>query len=312
MKAIIPVAGADQHAHPAYHIPSRPLIPVGDKPILGHIIENLLKAGIEEQIFVVGAFKEYLKEYISEHYPQKLQATYIEQSPRRGLAHAIWVCRNEIKSEREILITLGDTIFEQETHTIINTPGSVLGVHEVDTPHLFGIALTDQQQRVISVSEKPKIPVSNLALVGLYKFDHIPMLLEVLDQLLHQPPQNGDTYSLTEAIMSMINRGVSFKTHTVEAWYDCGSKKGTLLANRILLQRLASVEAVPHDKNIIIPPVYIAPHANIHHCIIGPYVSIGENASLTDTIVRNSVISSRTHMHAMQLQNAMRLNLNSN
>ncbi len=305
MKAIIPIAGADLLIHTAQYLPSRPLVPVAHKPIIAHIIDHLLQAGIHEQIFVVNSFKEHIKAFINNQYADKISATFIEQTPRRGLAHALWVCRKEIINEEEILVTLGDTIFLNAPRNILNIPGSVLGVREVDNPQDFGIASINSLGHALSVSEKPQIPRSNLALVGLYKFDNISILIQTLDSIIHQPPKNGKAYTLTDAIEAMIQQGITFHTLTVEEWYDCGNKAGILHANQTLLSRIPLQHNPELKDSIIIPPVFISPGSDIRQCIIGPNVSIGPHTHLDTSIVRNSVISTRASVSTVQLQHSI-------
>ena len=136
----------------------KPLIPVAGKPILGHIIENLGSVGINDLVFVVGYLKEKIQEYVLSQYADKVQATFVEQTPRKGLAHALWVCKDQLEDTQEILVVLGDTIFDQATQEVLDLPGTVLAVHEVDNPREFGIATVQEDGRVTALVEKPKHP----------------------------------------------------------------------------------------------------------------------------------------------------------
>lgn len=171
MKALIPVAGIGTKLRPHTHTQPKPLIPVAGKPILGHIIENLIEAGITKQIFVIGYLREKIQSYVEDNFGDKIEAEFVVQEPRKGLAHALWVAREEIKGAREIVINLGDTIFGPDTNKVVQMEGSVFAVQEVDDPREFGVAMLDHEGYVTKLDEKPEIPTSNLALVGMYKID---------------------------------------------------------------------------------------------------------------------------------------------
>ena len=305
MKAIIPVAGAGKLLRPHTYTQPKPLIPVAGKPILGHIIENLLDAGIKDQIFVVGYLKEKIQNYVQSSYKSTVNATFIEQTPRHGLAHALWVCREEIKKSKEILIVLGDTIFDQETKEVLKIKGSVLVVHEVDSPREFGIATTDSKGYVSEVKEKPEIPISNLALTGLYKIDQVPKLLESLELTLQNPLEEGEEYSLPDALMHMIQSGVKFKAHRAENWFDCGRTSTLLEANKILLQRHQSKKYPKFHNVVCIPPVFLAPNCQIENAIIGPNVAVGEFANIKYSIVKDSILGAYSTLENVTLSHSI-------
>ena len=305
MKAIIPVAGAGKLLRPHTYTQPKPLIPVAGKPILGHIIENLLEVGIKEQIFVVGYLKEKIQTYVEDTYKESVKAIFVEQTPRQGLAHALWVCREHFANSREILVVLGDTIFDQATKEVLQIPGSVLAVHEVETPRDFGIATVGKKGWVKEVKEKPEIPISNLALTGLYKIDHIKELLTVLEKMMAEPLEEGEEYSLPDAIMHMIDMGIKFRAHRAENWFDCGKKSTVLEANRILLQK-SYTKKIPKFNNVVfIPPVHIAKNCFIENAIIGPNVAIGESAHIQFSIIKNSILGAFSSLNNVALEDSI-------
>lgn len=305
MKAVIPVAGVGTKLRPHTHTQPKPLIPVAGKPILGHIIENLLDAGVREQVFIVGYLREKIQEYVETHYSGKIDMEFVVQEPRMGLAHAIWTSRESIRDCKEILILLGDTIFGDDTKHIIDAEGGMLAVHQVDDPREFGIAMLDEAQYVKKLSEKPEIPTSNLALVGLYKITHIPVLLEVLSEMIRPDAKDDQEYSLTDALMQMIGRGVKFRTYRVDNWFDCGRKQSLLLTNRILLERIQDPPAQHYHNSVIIPPVFIAEGCEIRNSIIGPYTAIAENAKIENSIVRNSILGAYSRLESIILNQSV-------
>lgn len=305
MKAVIPVAGAGTHLRPHTHTQPKPLLPVAGKPILGHIIENLLEAGIKQQVFVVGHLKEKIQEYVERDFADKIDMEFFVQEPRRGLGHAIWTAKEGLQDTEEILVVLGDTIFDADTKKILNIPGNVLAVQEVDDPRSFGIVRLDEHQQVIALKEKPAIPTSNLALVGLYKISSCQALLAELDKMIQTGQDGQQDFLLTDALMGMIHQGINFRSHSVENWFDCGKKDSLLQANRIMLERLPVKTDFDFENSVIIPPVYISQGCKIKHSIIGPHVAIAENAQINHSIVKDSILGAYSELDTIVLTSSV-------
>ncbi|HEX8657200.1 MAG TPA: nucleotidyltransferase family protein, partial [Hymenobacter sp.] len=169
MKAVIPVAGIGSRLRPHTHTQPKSLVPVAGNTILGHIIDRLLGAGLTDFVFIVGYLGDKIVSYVHRTYPD-LKVTFVVQEPREGLGHALWLAREEFRHDPDgVLILLGDTIVDVDLSALMATPGSVLAVKEVKTPSMFGLVETGANGRVSKVVEKPKIPKSNFAMVGLYK-----------------------------------------------------------------------------------------------------------------------------------------------
>lgn len=306
IKAVIPVAGVGTMLRPHTHTQPKPLIPVAGKPILGHIIENILDAGINDFVFVIGYLGEKIREYVTSHYGDRLHAEFVVQAPREGLGHAIWVARDTFKDSEEILIVLGDTIFDVDLNSVLSAPHSTIGVQVVEDPRQFGVAMLDPEGFINSVKEKPKIPKSNLALVGLYLIREVPQLVTGLDALISNE-ERGDRgeYHLTDALMRMIEVGVKFKTHMVDNWFDCGRRDTLLSTNRLLMERREDHPEYVFPNTVILPPVYIDPSCKIENSIIGPNVAIAENARISNSIVRNSILGAYSSLDAIVLDNSV-------
>lgn len=307
MKAVIPVAGVGTKLRPHTHTQPKPLIPVAGKPILGHIIESLLNEGITSQVFIVGYLREKIQDYVQTYYGNKIDAIFVVQEPRRGLAHALWMTREEIEKEEEVLIVLGDTIFMDEVSEIVKHPGTVLGVKEVEDPREYGIAVVNEDGEVLKTVEKPNIPTSNLALVGLYKLSNIDLFLDSLQSVMDQEIPQSLEYQLTDALQGMIDAGASVRAMKVKHWFDCGRKQTLLFTNRVLLDRakpLPPPEGTYHNT-VIIPPVYIAQGCHITDSIIGPNVAIAEHAVIHSAIVQDSILGAYSTLERIILQNSV-------
>jgi len=305
MKAIIPVAGVGTKLRPHTHTQPKPLIPVAGKPILGHIIDNLLEAGIRKHVFIIGYLREKIQEYVESAYADKIDMEFVIQEPRKGLAHALWTCKEILQDREEILINLGDTIFDKDTKKILDLEGSILAVQQVDDPREFGIAVIDDDGYVKKLSEKPDIPTSNLALVGMYKISDVATMLEVLDEMMKNGVKEEADYPLTDALMMMMDRNHRFRTHTVEIWFDCGRMQSLLLANRILLEREGPYKQGKYPDCVIIPPVFIPDSCEISQSIIGPYVAIAEHAHIHNSIISNSILGAYSRLDSIILRKSV-------
>ena len=303
LKVIIPVAGIGSRLRPHTHTQPKALVPVAGKPILSHIIENLMEVGIRDFIFIVGYLGDKVESYITEKYPE-LNTRFIVQEPREGVAHAVWSARNLVTERDELLIVLGDTIFDVNLRDVLNLPTSSLGLKRVEDPRHFGVAELNADGQITHLSEKPLVPTSNLALVGIYLIKEAKLLMDSIDYLISNNLRTQNDFHLTDALMRMIEQGVKMGTFAVENWYDCGSKENLLETNAILLKRNPPENycehASPESNNIIIQPVRIAANCTISNSIIGPNVSIGENTIIHSSILGDCIIGSYSH-----LQNAV-------
>jgi len=301
MKAIIPVAGAGTKLRPHTYTQPKALIPLAGKNILSIIIDQLLEAGIEEFILVVGYLGDKIQDYVKLNYPH-LQFHFVQQNERKGLGHAIFLTK-EIVQDDAVFIVLGDTICEYEVKAFLDQEGSVLGLKKVDDPRLFGVAEINEKGLITHVVEKPQIPKSNMALVGLYKILETNLLYDCLENNLKIGLKSNDEFSLTDALECMIKGGANFTSFKVQNWFDCGRKENILESNATMLKKFGGVISEEHDFEnvIIIPPVSIAMGSVIKNSIIGPNVAIGEQTVISYSIVRDSIIGSFSKLYDVVL-----------
>ncbi|MCC6817604.1 MAG: NTP transferase domain-containing protein [Bacteroidia bacterium] len=290
MKAVIPVAGIGTRLRPHTHTQPKSLIPVAGKPILAHIVDQLVEGGINDFVFIIGYLGDKVQDYISKNYPN-INASFVMQTTGRGTGHAIWLAKEAI-GESPILIIFGDTICEVDWKEIIHSEKSLLGVKKVDDPRQFGVAETDKEGKIVRLIEKPAIPKSNLALVGLYKIIETDELMKCLSMIIENNIKSQNEFHLTDAMMCMVSNGVNLYAYNVNSWFDCGKKEILLQTNQLLLRRGGFDQVNPEltINSIIIPPVFIDKGCKISNSIIGPNVSIGENAVIESSIIKESII----------------------
>jgi len=305
MKAIIPVAGAGTKLRPHTYTQPKALMPLAGKTVLGIIVDQLVEAGIDEYILVVGYLGDKIQDFMKKNYGH-LKTHFIHQNERNGLGHAVHLCKEAVAND-EIMIVLGDTICEYNIQEFLHEKGSVLAVKRVDDPRDFGVAESDEENNVTKLIEKPQIPKSNNALVGIYKVSDSELLFECLEQINTDKDDCNTELGLTLALDCMISKGAKFKTFKVSNWFDCGKKETMLESNATLLKKWGSQISNDHvfENTIIIPPVSIGVGCAIRNAIIGPHVSIGDNASIEYSIVKESVVGSFAKLYDVVLHDSL-------
>ncbi len=203
MKAIIPVAGAGTKLRPHTYTQPKALIPLAGKTVLSIILDQLKNAGINEFIFVVGYLGEKIQDYVKLNYPF-IQSHFIHQNDRQGIGHALKLTRDLVDGD-ELFVVLGDTICEYDIDAVLRSEQSMLGVKKVDDPRSFGVAEMENDH-VMHVVEKPQIPKSNLALVGVYKIKETELLFDCLQNNINQNLKTHGEYSITDAIDCIIQK----------------------------------------------------------------------------------------------------------
>ena len=296
MKAIIPVAGAGTKLRPHTYTQPKALIPLAGKTVLSIIVDQLKEAGINEFIFIVGYLGEKIQDYVKNQYPD-ISAHFVYQNDRQGIGHAVRLTRSIVKND-EVFIVLGDTICDYNVRDVIQADTSVIGVKKVDDPRNFGVAELDEDGTITHVVEKPQIPKSNLALVGIYKIKEADLLYQCLESNIKGGIKTHGEFSITDALDCMIKRGATFKAFKVDSWFDCGRRETLLESNATLLKKFnARTEQCPEYENtVLIQPVSIGKGCTVKNSIIGPNVTIGENTQVDSSIIKSSIIGSYSNL----------------
>jgi glucose-1-phosphate thymidylyltransferase len=304
MKAIIPVAGAGTKLRPHTYTQPKALIPLAGKTILSIIIDQLNEAGVNEFIFIIGYLGEKIQDYVQQKYPH-LTCHFVQQNDRNGTGYAIKLTKEIVKAD-EIIIVLGDTIAEYNVKEILASPYSMLGVKKVDDPRNFGVAEIEDDNFISRVVEKPTIPKSNMALVGVYKIKETAFLFNCIETIIKTNTKTYDEFNLTDALECMIKSGVKFQAFKVDNWFDCGKKETLLESNATLLKKFGSNGTEQQFENtIIIHPVSIAQGCTIANSVIGPNVAIGEHTSINYAIIKDSIIGAYSNLYEIVLNNSL-------
>ena len=199
MQAVVLAAGEGTRMRPLTEDRPKPLVSVGDRPLLSHGLERLVKLGVPELVLVVG----YRKEAVIDHYGDEFQGvpvTYVHQREQLGLAHAVATAQPVV--DDDFLVFNGDNLMEGTLEAVIERQrredvDATLLVDEVsrDEAAETGVFVTDADDRLTAVVEKPDDPPSTLVLTGLFAFD--PDIFHACH--LVRPSDRGE-YELTDAI----------------------------------------------------------------------------------------------------------------
>jgi glucose-1-phosphate thymidylyltransferase len=304
MKAVIPVAGAGTKLRPHSYTQPKALIPLAGKTVLSIIVDQLRGAGISEFVFIVGYLGDKIQDYVKTKHPD-IKAHFVHQTDRQGVGHAIRLTRNLVNND-EVFVVLGDTICEYNIQEVVKSPYSMIGVRKVDDPRDFGVAEIEEDGFISHVVEKPQIPKSNMALVGVYRIKESEQMFQCLETNIRQGLRSHGEYSLTDALDCMLKMGVQFKSFKVENWFDCGKKETLLESNATLLKKFApAAEGLQYENTVIIPPVSIGAGCDINNSIIGPDVTIGDNTIINYSIVKNSIIGSFSNLFDIVLNESV-------
>jgi glucose-1-phosphate thymidylyltransferase len=309
LKAIVPVAGIGTRLRPHTHTAPKVLLPVAGKPILGHILDELTRLGIEEATFIIGYKGDMIREYVQK--TVGFRTNFVEQSEMLGLGHAISLAKPFHYDDERVLIVLGDTIFKADLKSVFERDETALGVKKVDDPRRFGVVELDKMGNIKRLVEKPEVPPSNLALVGIYYLRNPRLLFDCLDENIAQDKRTKGEYQLTDALQAMIDRGENMRVFMVEGWYDCGKPETMLLTNRDLLDmKIQDFEeyarmAERYPGSVIVMPVAIDESVRVENCIVGPYVSVSAGTVLRSCIVRNSIIGENAEVAEIVLESSI-------
>ena len=310
MKAIILSGGKGTRLRPLTYTGAKQLVPVANKPILWYGIEAIIAAGITDiGIIISPETGEEVKNKTGNGDRFGANITYILQDQPAGLAHAVKIAQPFL-GDSPFLMYLGDNLVESnldlfiEQFTSRNLDALTL-LCQVPNPSAFGVAKIDENGRVLQLIEKPKVPPSNLALVGIYLFS--PAVHNAIANI--QPSARGEL-EITDAIQYLIDEPKKVEARQVDGWWlDTGKKDDLLEANRIILDTRieAAVKGEVDEKSQVIGrvqiglgskiinctvrgPVIIGSDCYLENCFIGPYSSVADNVTLIDADLEHSVI----------------------
>lgn len=301
LKAIIPVAGAGTRLRPFTYTQPKALIPIAGKPIISYIIDDLIEQGIDDFLFIVGYFGEKIVDYVQENYPN-LNSKFVFQAKREGIGQAVFLVKEFVKPEDELIIVLGDSIIEIDP-IFYQSKASSIAIKKVKDPSSFGVVEIEEGGKIIRFVEKPKIPKSNIALTGLYKLVEIDLLFSILEKYEKDGIRTDGEFQLTDVLNEMLKAGVHFELYTASQWLDVGNGEILLSSNEQLLKKFGGKVSptATLENSVIIEPVFIGEGCTLKNAIVGPNVSIGDHSRITNCIMENGIVGSYSRIQTMKL-----------
>ncbi|QSG11347.1 dTDP-glucose pyrophosphorylase [Halapricum desulfuricans] len=281
------------------------------KPILGHLLDQLLDTTIDEAVIVVGSQKgSQIVEYATEAYGTRLDLSFPEQTVPRGLGHGVYQARDAVGDE-PMLVVLGDMLFVEGYDPFITAHRSAgadvtIGVHEVDDPTRYGVVELGDGWAISHLVEKPADPPSNYAISGLYGIEDSPALFAALESLITDDDRGtGGEFQLTDAFQRLVADGRDVRAHPVSDWYDCGRAEPLLEVNRVLLDRRSVDDSQGDDGTLVIPPVDIGRDVVIESSIVGPYASVDHGTTIINSIVRDSIVGRNVDLDGVNIERSL-------
>jgi glucose-1-phosphate thymidylyltransferase len=307
MRGLILSGGKGTRLRPLTYTRAKQLVPVANKPVLFYGVEAIVAAGIQEIGVVVGDTKEEIQAALGDGSAFGARITYIEQEAPRGLAHAVLISEKFLNGHRFVMY-LGDNVIADGITALVDDYrrlgcNSQILLAKVPNPEQFGVAELENG-RVVRLTEKPKRPKSDLALVGVYMFDD-----SIWEAVKAIRPSDRDELEITDAIQWLVDHGRSVHPHLVSGWWkDTGKIEDMLEANRIILDTFAArgIESVGDDCRVegkvviesgaklsgatVRGPAIIGPGAEIRDAFVGPYTAVGPNCLIDRCEIENSIV----------------------
>lgn len=288
---------------------AKQVIPVANRPILYFVLNHIVAAGIEDiGIIISPETGGQIKDAVARWLP-RLGPTYIVQDAPGGLAHAVKTALPFLGEDRFIMY-LGDNLIGGGIREFVadfrasSADASIL-LKEVADPRQFGVAKVDGQGRVRYLVEKPDVPPSNLALIGIYAFS--PSIHSAISKIR---PSWRNELEITDAIQQLLADGGRVESRVLDGWWlDTGKKDDLLEANRRVMDDWVKTDIQGEVdgessisgpvlvetgakilRSVVTGPAVIGAGAIIENSNLGPYVSVGDSSRIIRSKIDHSVI----------------------
>lgn len=289
MKALVLAGGLGARLRPLTQTGAKQLLPIGNKPIIHYVLENIGVAGITDVGIVVGAETAVgIQQNLQDGSQWDLGITYIYQEKPLGLAHCVLVAEEFLQKESFVMY-LGDNILKGGIAHFVSefesgNANAQLLLSEVRDPSGFGVAEFDENGGLKRLVEKPTSPPSSWAMTGIYFFDH-----HIIEASRAISPSWRDELEITDAIQWLLDHGFTVDHKMLSGWWkDTGKPADLLEANVLVLQELQG--SLDSSANIdgesqIIGEVHIGPNVEIKRSVIRGPVIIGAGTKIEDAYI---------------------------
>lgn len=304
------MAGRGSRLRPHTLTVPKPLVPVAGKPIVQRLVEDITKVcgeQVDEIAFIIGDFGEQVeKDLITVAEGLGAKGSIYHQEEALGTAHAILCAKQSL--EGNVVVAFADTLFRAD-FTLDNSADGIIWVNQIDDPSAFGVVKLDENNVITDFVEKPKDFVSDLAIIGIYYFKDGNYLKDELQYLIDNNITDKGEFQLTDALENMKKKGTKFVPGKVDEWLDCGNYKATVYTNQRVLEFIKDEDIVcstlKNDGSKIIEPCFIGKNVTLKNATVGPHVSIGDNSTIENSTISNTIIQTNTTIRNSTLNNSM-------
>lgn len=317
MKALILSGGKGTRLRPITYTSAKQLVPIANRPVLFRAIDQVVEAGITDLGIVVGDTASDIKAAVGDGKRWGARVTYIHQEAPLGLAHAVKVSEDYIGDDSFVMF-LGDNVIQGGIKHLVeqfdaSSWNAQIVLTRVPNPEQLGVAILDEDNRVTRLVEKPQEPVSDLALVGIYMFDHI--IFEAVKAIT--PSWRGEL-EITDAMQHLLDQGYEVHPYIHTGWWiDTGKMEDMLDANRLVLDELdpqvegyvdrgstltgkVTIERGAEIINSVIRgPAIIGEETRIVDSYIGPFTSIYHHVEIQSSEIEHSIIMEHSRIIAI-------------
>ena len=295
MRLIVPMGGRGTRLRPLSHTTPKALLPVSGRPTIARSLAafaDALPRPIQEVVFVLSPSDEHTD------VPDRLgaacrtvgvSAAFALQAEPLGTAHAIASAGEKLKGE--VLTVWSDTLFQVARRADLSeAPDLIAWTLDVADPRRFGVVARDGEGRVAGLVEKPPDARFTETLIGAYYVRQGEVLRDAIDRMLSEERMGaGGEYQLTDALDALVQSGARLQTEAVTEWLDVGTVPAYLDAVERVLDREGGAPDLGEDVTIR-PPVFVDPEATVRRSTLGPYVTVGAGATVTDADLRHAVV----------------------
>ena len=300
MDIILPVAGLGTRLRPQTWSKPKPLVSIAGKTILEHVLDRLYPTNPDRIVFITGFMSETMEGWARKNL--SLPLAFVEQTEMLGQTDAI--IRARAVSTEDGLILFPDALFEADFSVIEQSDADVIMfTKEVEDPSALGIAVVEND-RITRLIEKPKEPISNLAVIGIYYFRSMPALYDAIDKQMERGIKTKNEYFIADAIQIMIDEGAKVISAPVSMWEDCGNVEALLSTNRILLEG-DEPHAETRGDSVIIHPSAVHESAILEGSVVGPFASIGADCRITRSVVTDSIVEAGAQIESALLDRSL-------
>jgi glucose-1-phosphate thymidylyltransferase len=298
------MAGYGTRMRPHTWARPKPLLPLAGQTMLDHILDSFGELSFDAYVFVIGYLGSQVQAYVRHHYERPTH--FVEQKEMLGQSHAIWLARKHL--DGPVLLTYVDTLVDETDFSGLDDEDldGVIFTHQVEDPRRFGVVETDDKGWATKLIEKPESMDNKDVLVGLYYFRDGAWLAQACRELMDQDIRTKGEYYLADTVTLMIEQGAKFEVREVGVWQDTGKPETTFETHRYLLDHGHDNSYLsPRPGVALIPPVFVHPDAIIERSVIGPYVTVGKDAQIRDSILRDTMVDEKAQLEAVNLERSI-------